>query len=65
MIIKLPFPKVRLQYVAMCEEKAQLAEARLEVEILSSPKISFLMKVEMQVIAFVQKENFFYIELWF
>ena len=53
MIIKLPFTKVRLQYVAMCEEKAQLAEARLEVEILSSPKISFLITVEMQVIAVV------------
>ena len=29
------FSKVRLQYVAMCEEKAQLAEARLEVSILN------------------------------
>ena len=28
------FSKVRLQYAAMCEEKAQLAEARLEVEML-------------------------------
>ena len=53
MIMKLLFTKVRLQYVAMCEEKAQLAEARLEVEILSSPKISFLITVEMQVIAVV------------